>query len=181
MTLGAKLRALRLEKKMTLHDVAEETGYSKALISRIESDSVSPSLTSLIKITAALQFSLHQLFAAIEGSRVSVVKKNERESRTLTGQKIRVDNLCQAGAGKKMEALIKTFNAGAAGETRQGPAGAEQWWHVLKGKLELTVSGEVFELGTGDSIYLSSSLPYKYRNAAAGKASALTVTTPPAS
>lgn len=179
MTLGEKLKELRLERKMTLHDVAEKTGYSKALISRIESDSVSPSLTSLIKIAAALEFSLRQLFAAIEGSRVSVVKKNERESRLLAGKKIRVENLCRADAGGKMEALIKTFESKAGGETRRGPGGAEQWWHMLKGKLELVAGGEVFELSAGDSIYLSSSVAYKVRNAGAETASALVVTTPP--
>ena len=166
---------------MTLHDVAEETGYSKALISRIENDSVSPSITSLIKITTALQFSLHELFAAVEGSRVSVVKKNKREFRPVPDKKITVENLCQSLAHKKMDSVIKTFEPGAAGASEKEPAGGEQWWHLLKGNLELTIGDEKFELGGGDSIYFYSSSPYKCRNPAKRKASVLIVTTPPAS
>jgi len=181
MTLGEKLRTVRLQRGMTLHDVAEKTGYSKALISRIENDSVSPSITSLIKVTEALEFSLHELFVVVEGNRAWVVRKNERESPAGSSKKVRIEYLCQSGADTKMAAIIKTFDAGSVHENRDEREGAEQWWHLLKGKLEVTISGEKFELNEGDSIYLSSSQPHKWRNTAKGKSSALIVMRPPAS
>ncbi|MHC4664309.1 MAG: helix-turn-helix domain-containing protein, partial [Planctomycetota bacterium] len=62
MTLGEKIRKLRHDGEMTLQDIAGKTGYSKALISRIENDSVSPSINSLVKIAAALEIRLYELF-----------------------------------------------------------------------------------------------------------------------
>ena len=143
MTLGEKLKKLRLERKMTLQDVADQTGYSKALISRIENDSVSPSVSSLLKISGALQIKLHDLFAAIEGSKLSVVKKTGREA-VFSEDGIRIESLCSLAGGRKMDAVIKTFESGATSE--QVNSGKEEWWYVLKGKLMVSFDERIAQL-----------------------------------
>jgi transcriptional regulator with XRE-family HTH domain len=178
MTLGEKLKKLRLEKKMTLQDVAQSTGYSKALISRIENDSVSPSIGSLRKITAVLEIKLHELFAAIEGGRTSVIRKNSRKSQTLAGGKIKVEGLCQGAAGSKMDAVIKTFESGATSKEEKAAHAGEEWWYVLKGRLETSVGETTLELNEGDSVYVVSPASRKWRNPAKGKTSALVVRRP---
>jgi transcriptional regulator with XRE-family HTH domain len=180
MTLGEKLKKLRLEKKMTLQDVADQTGYSKALISRIENDSVSPSVGSLMKVSAALQIKLHELFASIEGSKISVVKKGGRES-FLTRDGIKIENLCFLSGGRKMDAVIKTFDSGAATERVAEEKAAEEWWYVLKGKLAVSFDERTAQLNEGDSLYVVSANIRKWRNPGKGKTSALVVTTPPLS
>jgi len=179
MTLGQMIRSLRLGKKMTLQDVAGETGYSKALISRIENDSVSPSISSLIKITGALDITLHELFAIVEGESISVARKKDRSSQTLPGGKIRVEGLCDRSANCKLAAVIMTFDPGSSAtdgslKTHRG----EEWWHVLKGKLEAVIGEVSYSLDEGDSIYLNSSIPHSWRNPAKGKAKALVLVTP---
>ena len=179
MTLGEKLKKLRLEKQMTLHDVAKATGYSKALISRIENDSVSPSIASLVKITSVLQIRLNDLFTAIEGGRVSVVKKNERKSYApLDG--ITVEGLCETVPASKMTAAIKIFESGAESAEAKTDGAGEEWWHILKGKLEVSADGMVTELNEGDSIYVISESLRRWRNPAKGKTSVLVVKTAPA-
>jgi transcriptional regulator with XRE-family HTH domain len=181
MTVGEELRKLRLARKMTLQDVAEKTGYSKALISRIENDSLSPSISSLMKITSALQIGMHELFSAVEGRRASVVKKDSRKSRTLPGGGIKAESLCSSPGRNKMEAIIETFESGAAGEREAAVHAGEEWLYVLNGRLEASVGGQVYELNEGDSIYVISALPHKWRNPGKGKTSALIVFTPPSS
>jgi transcriptional regulator with XRE-family HTH domain len=177
MTLGEKLKKLRLDKKMTLQDVADATGYSKALISRIENDSVSPSVGSLMKISEALQIKLHELFAAIEGSKIAVTKKGGRES-TFAKNGVKVESLCSLSGGRKMDAVIKTFDSGAASEqVKQGRG--EEWWYVLRGKLTVSIGERVAQLNEGDSMYIISEGNRKWSNAGKGKTSALVVMTPP--
>jgi transcriptional regulator with XRE-family HTH domain len=178
MTLGQKIRMLRLAKKMTLQDVASETGYSKALISRIENDSVSPSIGSLMKIASALDIALHQLFAAVDGGQAARVRKQERSSAKMAGGSIQVESLSDRTAGDKMAAVVMTFEGGALSQEGTRGHEGEEWWHVLRGRLEATVGDRVIELAEGDSIYLSSSLPHRWRNPAKSKASALVVVTP---
>lgn len=178
MTLGEKLKKLRLEKKMTLQDVADATGYSKALISRIENDSVSPSVGSLMKISEALQIKLHELFAAIEGSKIAVTKKGGRES-TFAKNGIKIESLCSLSGGRKMDAVIKTFDSGAASEQVKQEKGGEEWWYVLRGKLTVSIGERVAQLSEGDSMYIISEANRKWSNPGKGKTSALVVVTPP--
>jgi transcriptional regulator with XRE-family HTH domain len=176
MTLGEKLKKLRLDSKMTLQDVADKTGYSKALISRIENDSVSPSVSSLLKITAALQIKLNELFAAVEGSKISVVKKGVRES-SLLKNGVKVENLCSLSGGRKMDAVIKTFDSGAASEHVKTDRGGEEWWYVLKGKLTVSMDERTAQLSEGDSLYVISETTRKWTNSGKGKTAALVVKT----
>ena len=179
MTLGQKIRSLRLGKKMTLQDVAGETGYSKALISRIENDSVSPSIGSLIKITTTLDITLHELFATVEGKSISIARKKDRSSQTLPGGKIRIEGLCDRSADSKLAAVIMTFDPGSSA-TDGSPRPGEEWWYMLKGKLEAVIGEMSYSLGEGDSMYLNSSVPHSWKNPAKGKAKALVLVTPAA-
>ena len=175
MTLGEKIRKLRQEKKMTLQNVSDQIGYSKALISRIENDSVSPSISSLIRLASVLQIGLHELFAAVEGGQTSVVKKNDRESRIITGSGIKVERARGGSEEGKMMPVIMTFEPGAHTEEKGDSHTGEEWWYVLKGKLEATIGEKIYQLCEGDCIYLDSAVPHNWRNMASGKTSALVI------
>ena len=176
MTLGEKIRKLRHDGKMTLQDIAGKTGYSKALISRIENDSVSPSIKSLVKIASALEIKLYELFAAVEGTAPVVVKKKGRSSRTLASGSIRVESLSGSGEEKQISAVIMTFDSGAAiSDGKSKSHTGEEWWTVLKGNLEAVVGDNRFELSEGDSIYLNSSAPHSLKNSGKTKTVALVV------
>ena len=45
--IGQKIKTLRKERKLTLQDVANETGFAPALISQIENNNVSPPIATL--------------------------------------------------------------------------------------------------------------------------------------
>jgi transcriptional regulator with XRE-family HTH domain len=176
MTLGEKIRKLRHDGKMTLQDIAGKTGYSKALISRIENDSVSPSINSLVKIASALEIKLYELFAAVEGTHPLVVKKKGRSSRTLASGRIRVESLSGDGKENKMSAVIMTFDSGAdISDGKSKSHTGEEWWIVLKGDLEVVVGDNRYELNEGGSIYLNSSVTHTLKNPGKTKTMALVV------
>lgn len=178
MTLGQKIRELRRHKKMRIQDIAENTGYSKALISRIENDSVIPSIASVRNIAAVLDITLHELFAAAEDENVSVVKKKDRKTKDIKKSRIQIESLCENVTGNKMAASIMTIPPGASVKEEAKERIEEKWWHVLGGKLEV-VAGELkYELAKGDSIYSNSKEPCEYKNPTSRKASALVITTP---
>ena len=52
--IGPKIRAVRLKKGLKLKDVARETGLSVSLISKVENNNTSPSLSTLIKLSKAI-------------------------------------------------------------------------------------------------------------------------------
>lgn len=60
--IGARLRAERRRRGMSVRGLAREIGVSASLISQIETDKSSPSVSTLYAITTALDISLEQLF-----------------------------------------------------------------------------------------------------------------------
>jgi len=72
MSLGHTLRILRKQKGYTLAELAKKTGSYVGNLSRIERGLCSPSLDLLYRISAALNFSLAEIFSTSEpGDKIS--------------------------------------------------------------------------------------------------------------
>ena len=66
MTVGEKLREIRKGKGLTLRQVGDAAGLSKAFVSQIESGTANPSLASLKRVGSALGIPLAALFEGAE-------------------------------------------------------------------------------------------------------------------
>ena len=64
MVIGARLRNLRMERKLSQGDVGERTGLLQCYISRIEQGHTVPSLDTLERFAQALEVPLYELFYA---------------------------------------------------------------------------------------------------------------------
>ena len=60
--ISTRLRSARQSKKLTIKQLAQKTHLSASLLSQIETGKISPSLSSLIRITHNLQMPLKSLF-----------------------------------------------------------------------------------------------------------------------
>ena len=77
--IGAKIKELRRAKKLTLQDVANETGFSTALISQIENNNVSPPIATLSKIAGFFDVKIGHFFTENEEEcPFEVVRSHER-------------------------------------------------------------------------------------------------------
>lgn len=64
--VGKKIKSLRHKKKLTLEQLAKETGISTILLSSIEAGRGSPSLSVVLRIAKSLQTGLKYFFEDIE-------------------------------------------------------------------------------------------------------------------
>lgn len=64
--LGSKLKALRLERKLTLDQLAQKTNISKSMLSQIERDETNPTFAILWTLTQSLRIELSDLVAGTE-------------------------------------------------------------------------------------------------------------------
>src|ERR1700730_19225465 len=78
VAIGFHLRRERRLRKLLLKDVADATGMSVRLISKIETNKVSPSLSTLHKVAKALGTSVSALFAIEEKLSQVVYRPEER-------------------------------------------------------------------------------------------------------
>lgn len=60
--IGAKLRAARKMRSLTLDQVAQGAGLTKGFVSRLERDDVSPSVASLVAVCEILGLRVGDLF-----------------------------------------------------------------------------------------------------------------------
>src|SRR5512143_2784891 len=65
--VGAWVRRLRTEQRMSLRNLASRTDFSPSFISQVENGVVSPSIASMEKIANALGVTLGEFFAAASG------------------------------------------------------------------------------------------------------------------
>ena len=78
--VGAKLRALRLRKKIGLVDLGKHTGLSPALLSKIETGKLFPTLPTLLRIAMTFSVGLEHFFSASENQPVlAIVRRLERQ------------------------------------------------------------------------------------------------------
>ena len=60
--IGSKIKKLRSSKNLTLKDLADQTGLSVSLLSQIEHGKISPSLSTLMKLSKVLKIPLKTIF-----------------------------------------------------------------------------------------------------------------------
>ena len=178
MKIGTELKRIRVSQGMTLEELSNKCGYSKALISRVETGSVSPSLTSLMKMVSALGLKLHDLFTSIERGQASVVRKGEEKTFTTENKSV-MEFLATDIAMKKMEPVRITAPTGYVSGEKSDVHYGEEFLFVLGGKIEISVGDASHKLGQGDSIYLSAGTPHQWRNAGKDDAKVISVATPP--
>lgn len=79
MNLGEKLRALRLERRITQTQLAERIGISKAMISSYELEQRQPSYAVLIKLAAYFGVAVDFLLGIEKKRTVDVEGLSEKE------------------------------------------------------------------------------------------------------
>ena len=178
--VGAKLRALRLRKKMRLVELARHTGLSAAMLSKLERGVAFPTLPTLLRIALVFAVGLDHFFTVGATQKMlGIVRKQERTrfGERLGGREVVWEFECLdfAATERRLNAYWVRFNA----VTRPRPhehAGGE-FIHVLRGSLRLTVAGEGHTLQEGDSIYFDAAQPHAYARGGTRVCEAIVVTT----
>jgi len=178
--IAARLRALRLRKKMRLVELAQHTGLSAAMLSKLERGLLFPTLPTLLRIALVFGVGLDHFFAAAASRRaLGVVRRKERTRFTekLGGREPAWDFECLdfSATERKLNAYWVKFHAPARARSHEHD-GAE-FIHILRGTLRLEIAGEEQLLEEGDSIYFDSSQPHAYSRAGHASCEAVVVTT----
>ena len=182
-SIGDKLRALRLRKKIGLVELGRHTGLSPALLSKIERGRLFPTLPTLLRIAMVFSVGLEFFFTDERKNRVvAIVRQKDRlrfpEKPGGHNVPYYFECLEYPAVERKLNAYYAEFQPLAA--ARVGPhqhAGVE-FIYVLRGELGLRIGEEENVLETGDAIYFDSSLPHGYRRIGNSLCAGVVVTAP---
>jgi len=165
--IGMKLRSLRTKKRLTLSRLAAETKLSTALLSKLETDRMIPTLPTLATISRVYGVGLSYFFSEPAKHTLSITRKANLlgNSRGLESAKITPLNALEDRT--KLAAQMIEFPAGGTTCMTDAGRGASSLMYVLEGKLQLDAGGmsEVLEAGDCATIETDMALAWS----AAGK------------
>jgi len=180
--IGAKVRALRLKKKMGLVELGRHTGLSPALLSKIERGRMYPTLPTLLRIAMVFSVGLEYFIAGPrERPTVAITRRAERKrfpEKPEGGSTYVFECLDYPAAERRMNAYYVEFERSPSGASVPHAHAGAEFIYLLKGTLALAVGDDEHVLDKGDSVYFDSGAPHAYRGVSASGSAAIVVTTP---
>jgi transcriptional regulator with XRE-family HTH domain len=181
--IGFQLKRERRIRGLRLKDVADKAGFSQSLISKIENNKTSPSISTLHRVAKALGTSISALFAADESLDQVVQRPKDRPiagrvQSMVEWDGIEAEIIVPYVSGRLLEGFVFIMEPGGhSGGTLRHEG--EECGYVLEGCLELVVDAETFILNPGDSFFFNSDRPHSYRNPGVAKTRVIWINTPP--
>jgi len=177
--VGARLRGLRTTFGLSQRELARRAGVTNGLISLIEQNRVSPSVSSLKKVLDGVPMSLAEFFTLDPGTAVPQSVFAADELVELGNEELSLRLVAAQRPGRQLTILHERYAAGAGtGEDMLMHRG-EEGGVVVRGKVELTVGGVARVLSPGEAYYFSSQLPHRFRNVGREPCEIISASTPP--
>ena len=158
--IGSKLKRFRVERGLTLEQVARELNFAPSYLSRLERNICSPALETLYDLARFYRVEITRFFRKewMEEGAGRVLRAGERDCFVSRNGKIRTWPFAHL---KYQDPSFEVYTVEQApGVTRRyRPSAGEAYVLVQSGMLELVISGEQYILRSGDSIYFSLEEP----------------------
>jgi len=162
--IATRLLALRQARGLSLAELAELSGVSKAMISKVERAQSSPTAMLLGRLAAGLGVSLAQL--------LTEEKEGPRRLRTRAAQEVWRDpeagylrrQVAERGAGSGVELVeVELPRSAQVGYPRWSGKPYRQCLWMLEGALRVDYGDERFELAPGDCLDFGVDRPLVFK------------------
>jgi len=163
--LGKTIQRLRKAYNMSLGELSEQSGVAKSIISQIERNETNPTLSTVYRLSRALDTSIDEVLKADSGT-LFLEHQVKSAIPILESQ----DGLCRLAITGPLNLIDLTqwydFHAKPNGllESDPHPPGTVEHLYMLKGEVEITVGEEVKIAKAGEAIRYRGDVPHKIRN-----------------
>ncbi len=177
VNVGQRLRALRLERGLSIRALAERSGLNVNTFSLIENGKTSPSVSTLQQIAGALDGPITAFSEASEPANSSAHVVARHRPRMAFAHGV-LEDLSAGLTSRAVEPFVVTLEPHASsGDTPIVHTGFE-FVFCLPGRMSYQVEDQSYVLEPGDSLLFESHLPHCWRNDQAQPAQAILVLYP---
>ena len=163
--LGKTIQRLRKAYNLSLGELSEQSGVAKSIISQIERNETNPTLSTVVKLSRALDTTVDEV---LRGETQSLFVEHQQKSAVpiLESQ----DGLCRLAIAGPLNLLDYfqwyDFHAKPKGvlESSPHPTGTIEHLYVVTGELEVTTGGETRIARTGEALRYRADVPHKIVN-----------------
>jgi transcriptional regulator with XRE-family HTH domain len=178
MDVGARVRAIRQLHGLSQRELARRAGVTNGLISLVEMNRVSPSVSSLKKLLDGIPMSLAEFFTADVNQRTPVFF-TAGDLVELGSGAVSLRLVAAQRNGRQMTLLHERYEPGAETGEQMLTHRGEEGGVVVRGSIEVTVGTETRVLGPGEAFYFASNLPHRFRNTGREPCELVSCGTPP--
>jgi len=165
--IGKIIKAYRINKNISLSELAERSGVSKGMLSQVEKGTVNPTIATAWKIANALGFTLQELFGE-EKKREEFEIIRRRDAYTFEGEdgawKIYV--LSPPQMAEVLELYWVELQKGAVLASNPHIRGTVEVATVIKGSVEITSGNVTRRVGKHDTARYRADIDHAIRNTA---------------
>ncbi len=172
--LGKTIQRLRKAYNLSLGELSEQSGVAKSIISQIERNETNPTLSTVVKLSRALDTTVDEV---LRGETQSLFIEHQQKSAVpiLESQ----DGLCRLAIAGPLNLIDffqwYDFHAKPSGvlESSPHPAGTIEHLYVVTGELEVTTGGETRIVRSGEALRYRADVPHKIVNVGGAPAHAV--------
>ncbi|HBO45599.1 MAG TPA: XRE family transcriptional regulator [Planctomycetaceae bacterium] len=161
-SVGARLRQLRLQRGLSIVQLARQVDVTGGLISQVENDQADPSLTTLRKIAHALDVPIFYFFLS-EDTEPEVRSAHNRYMLDSREQGVRHEFISDPNEATIEFTMIEAQPGSSSGLEQDSHPGTECAL-VLQGRVVLEIDDRFYELKKNDSITFDSLRPHRWVN-----------------
>jgi transcriptional regulator with XRE-family HTH domain len=159
--IGRKLNEIRKSMGMTTKRLAQETGLSAPLISRIENGLVMPSVPSLEILANVLKTDVGNFFQKND-VKDHVITRFGARTAGMTKRGYQSELLAEGMEDRFMEPVIMVLKGkDQEHEIPLSTHEGQEFSYVLEGKVEVTLGMKKYVMTKGDAAYWRGSVPHR--------------------
>lgn len=158
------LRKHRSARRLSLDELSERSGVSRAALSQIEGGRTNPTLAVLWKIAVGLEIHFNDLLGAQNEQAVLVLRAGDATPLRSSDGRTESRLLSPGGASTETEVYELRLTPKAVHRSDPHARGTSETVIVLTGSLRLNVGDAAYELVAGDSAFFRADVPHSYEN-----------------
>jgi transcriptional regulator with XRE-family HTH domain len=162
--VAESLRHHRKIQQLSLDDLAQKSGVSRAALSQIEGARTNPTLAVLWKIAVGLGMPFQQLLGTQSGAGPKILRAGDSPPLRSANGQMESRLLSPGGAPPGIEVYELRLSPRGSYQSEPHSKGTTETLVVLTGALRMTVGDESYELATGDTIFFNADVPHVYES-----------------
>lgn len=163
-TVGGNIRALRMDRSLTLADLAAQAGISVRTLVEIEGGRANASLATLGGLADALGVDFGRLIQSGESRATRIVRVTDAAVLWSDDLGSEARHVLISREPQSVELLHWMLKPGARYEAKPDPEGTDVLLIVTRGALTLTVEGHASQMTAGTAGHVVSSTGYTLAN-----------------
>ena len=163
--LGKTISRLRQAYNLSLGELSEQSGVAKSIISQIEKNETNPTLSTIDRLSAALDISVDEVLRC--DTRPKFIQHQKQAGTPLLTSQDGLVTLSIIGWLKTVEWLqVYDYRSAPGGVLESEPhgPGTVESLSLFSGRVEITVGDETEQLNAGETWRYRGDLPHKLVN-----------------